>query len=351
MNSGISKTRRARRRVRVYSDTASERHVNHLAGVEAPERFPAALAGVEEAERGGVRVEWRSCEPAGEDALRRVHAPAYLEYLRELSAAGGGYLSLDTALDRSSWEVACLASGAAVGAVESALSGEAGFAIARPPGHHAGRATGMGFCLLNHAAVAAEHARSRGVERVAILDWDVHHGNGTQDVFYEVGRVLYLSAHQSPFYPGTGDVREVGEGEGQGFNANVPLPMGSGEEAYAAAFAGVFLPVLREFEPDLILVSAGYDAHAADPLGGMALESASFGRFAASLASLADEIGAAPLALVLEGGYNLGALSEGVAATIRGVEEPRDTLWGYVGGARSVEAARKALAPLWASLR
>jgi acetoin utilization deacetylase AcuC-like enzyme len=209
----------------------------------------------------------------------------------------------------------------------------------------------MGFCLLNHAAVAAEHARSRGVERVAILDWDVHHGNGTQDVFYEDGRVLYLSAHQSPFYPGTGDVREVGEGKGQGFTANVPLPMGSGEEDYAAAFAGVFLPVLREFEPDLILVSAGYDAHAADPLGGMALESASFGRFAASLASLADEIGAAPLALVLEGGYNLGALTEGIAATIRGVEEPRDTLRGYVGGARSVEAARKALAPLWASLR
>jgi acetoin utilization deacetylase AcuC-like enzyme len=335
----------------VYSDPASERHVNHLAGVEAPERFPAALAGVEEAERGGARVERRPCEPAGEDALARVHVPAYLEYLRELSAAGGGYLSLDTALDRNSWEVACLASGAAVGAVESALSGEAGFAIARPPGHHAGRATGMGFCLLNHAAIAAEHARSRGVERVAILDWDVHHGNGTQDVFYEDGRVLYLSVHQSPFYPGTGDVREVGEGKGQGFNANVPLPMGSGEEAYAAAFAGVFLPVLREFEPDLILVSAGYDAHAADPLGGMALESACFGRFAASLASLADEIGAAPLALVLEGGYNLGALSEGVAATIRGVEEPRDNLWGYVGGARSVEAARKALAPLWASLR
>jgi acetoin utilization deacetylase AcuC-like enzyme len=211
--------------------------------------------------------------------------------------------------------------------------------------------TGMGFCLLNHAAVAAEHARSRGVERVAILDWDVHHGNGTQDVFYQDGRVLYLSAHQSPFYPGTGDVREVGEGEGRGFTANVPLPMGSGEEAYAAAFAGIFLPVLREFEPDLILVSAGYDAHGADPLGGMALQSTSFERFAASLASLADEIGAAPLALVLEGGYDLGALTEGVAATIRGVEKPREAPWEFTGESRPVEAARKALAPLWESLR
>ena len=334
----------------VYSDPASERHVNHLAGVEAPERFPAALAGVDEAERGGARVERRPCEPAGEDALARVHVPAYLEYLRELSAAGGGYLSLDTALNRNSWETACLASGAACSAVESALSGEAAFAIARPPGHHAGRATGMGFCLLNHAAVAAEHARSRGVERVAILDWDVHHGNGTQDVFYDDGHVLYLSTHQSPFYPGTGDAAEVGEKEGQGLTVNVPLPAGSGEEAYAAAFAGIFLPVLREFSPGLILVSAGYDAHAADPLGGMALESNSFGRFAGSLAYLAHEIGAAPLALVLEGGYNLRALTEGVAATIRGVEEPQAAR-EYTGGSWPVEAARRSLAPLWESLR
>ena len=335
----------------VCSDPASERHVNRLAAVEAPQRFAAALAGVAGAERDGVRVEWRSCIPAGEEALARVHAPAYLAYLRELSAAGGGYLSLDTALDPGSWEAASLASGAACSAVESALSGEAAFAIARPPGHHAGRATGMGFCLLNHAAVAAEHARSRGVERVAILDWDVHHGNGTQDLFYEDPGVLYLSAHQSPFYPGTGDVRELGEGAGLGFTVNVPLPARSGEEAYAAAFAGVFLPVLREFGPALIIVSAGYDAHAADPLGGMALESASFGRFAAELASLAREVGAAPLALVLEGGYDLGALTEGVAATIRGVEERQSAAREYAGGSRPVEAARKVLAPLWESLR
>jgi acetoin utilization deacetylase AcuC-like enzyme len=345
------RTSRARRALRVYSDPASERHVNHLARVEAPERFPAALAGVDEAERAGVRVERCSCEPAGEDTLTRVHAPAYLDYLRELSAAGGGYLSLDTALDRGSWEAACLASGAAVGAVESALSGESAFAIARPPGHHAGRATGMGFCLLNHVAVAAEHARSRGAEKVAILDWDVHHGNGTQDVFYDDCQVLYLSAHQSPFYPGTGGVREVGEGEGRGFTVNVPLPAGSGEATYAAAFAGVFLPVLREFGPALILISAGYDAHVADPLGGMALEAGSFGRFAAQLASLAREVGAAPLALVLEGGYNLGALTGGVAATIRGVEEPQGAPEGYMKDSRPVEAARKVVASFWESLR
>jgi acetoin utilization deacetylase AcuC-like enzyme len=337
--------------LRVYSDPASERHVNLLAGVEAPQRFPAALAGAESAQEEGAPVEWRACSPAHEDVLARVHAPAYLEHLKTLSAQGAGYLNLDTALNEHSWEVASLASGGACSAVESALSGEPAFSIARPPGHHAGRATGMGFCLLNHAAVAAEHARSRGVGRVAILDWDVHHGNGTQDIFYESGEVLYLSAHQSPLYPGTGRAEEVGEGEGRGLTVNVPLPAGSGEDAYAAAFAGVFLPVLREFGPALIVVSAGYDAHATDPLGGMALEAASFGRFAATLAVLARKVGAAPLALVLEGGYNLDALTHSVAATIRGVEEGRYNAPDYAGDRRPVEDARRSLAPFWESLR
>ncbi len=340
----------------VYSDPASERHVNRVAGVESPKRFPGALAGVEEAERGGAPVERRRCMPADEEALLRVHARAYLDLLRNICAGGGGYLGPDTALSRESFVAASLASGAAIGAVESALSGDAGFALARPPGHHAGAATGMGFCLFNHVAVAAEHARAdRGVERVAILDWDVHHGNGTQDLFYEDDDVLYLSVHQSPFYPGTGGAGEVGEGRGRGFTVNVPLPARSGEDLYAAAFEEVFLPVLREFRPGLILVSAGYDAHAADPLGGMSLDAASFGRFAALLAALASEVGAAPLALVLEGGYDLGALTWGVAATILGVEGQPDIARGYAAGyaagARPVETARRRLAPFWESLR
>ena len=334
----------------VYSDQASERHVNHLAGVEAPERFPAALAGVERAERSGAAVKRLSCRPAGEEALATVHDPAYLEHLREMCAAGGGYLSLDTAAGEGSWEAASLASGAACSAVESALSGETAFAIARPPGHHAGRDYGMGFCLTNHAAVATGHALSRGLERIAILDWDVHHGNGTQDIFYDEDRVLYLSSHQSPFYPGTGKAGEVGEGEGRGFTVNVPLPAGSGEYVYAAAFAGVFVPVLREFAPEVILISAGFDAHADDLLGGMALESDSFGRFAALISALSREIGASPPAFVLEGGYNLGALTESVAATIRGVEEESPD-WEYTGGVGPVEESREALAPFWRGLR
>ncbi|MBV9454195.1 MAG: histone deacetylase [Rubrobacter sp.] len=335
----------------VYSDRAFERHVNRLAGVEAPERFPAAVAGAEEAERAGAPVEWRSCQPAPEEILKAVHAPGYLDRVDRLSVEGGGYLDLDTGLNEHSWEAATLASGAAIGAVDSSLSGTAAFSIARPPGHHAGRNYGMGFCLLNHAAVAAEHARSRGIERIAILDWDVHHGNGTQDIFYADGEVLYLSAHQSPFYPGTGDVHEVGQKEGRGFTVNVPLRARSGEDIYAAAFAGVFVPVLREFRPELLIISAGYDAHTADLIGGMQLEATSFGRFAARLAAVAREIEAVPLALLLEGGYNLRALTESVAATIQGVEEEPSSEWEYLGDVRSVEASRKVLAPFWESLR
>jgi acetoin utilization deacetylase AcuC-like enzyme len=333
----------------VYSDPASERHVNDLAGVESPKRFPAALAGVEAAERSGVPVEWRTCVPAEQEALAAVHDPAYLERVRKMCAAGEGYLSLDTAVGAGSWEAASLASGAACSAVESAVAGETAFAVARPPGHHAGRDYGMGFCITNHAAVAAGHALSKGLERVAILDWDVHHGNGTQDIFYRDPRVLYLSVHQSPFYPGTGAAGEVGEGDGLGFTANVPLSAGSGEDLYAAVFAGLFIPVLREFGPGLILVSAGFDAHAADLLGGMALGSDSFRRFAALVTDLSREVGAAPPAFVLEGGYNLGALTESVAATMRGVGE-EGPAWEYKGGVRQVEKSREALAPFWRGL-
>ena len=330
----------------VYSDPASERHVNDLAGVESPERFPAALAGVEEAERSGVPVEWRTCGPAEEEALAAVHDSTHLDRVRKMCATGGGYLSLDTAVDAGSWEAASLASGAACSAVESAIAGETAFSIARPPGHHAGSDYGMGFCITNHAAVAAGHALSGGLEKVAILDWDVHHGNGTQDIFYGDSRVLYLSVHQSPFYPGTGETGEVGDGKGRGFTANVPLPAGSGDDVYAAVFAGVFAPVLKEFGPGVILVSAGFDAHADDLLGGMALASGAFGRFAALVTQLSREVGAAPPAFILEGGYNLQALTESVAACIQGVQDEAPD-WEYAGGVRQVEKSREILAPFW----
>jgi len=334
----------------VYSDPASERHINELSGVEVPRRFPAAMAGIEEAEKAGLPVERRPCSPAGEDALLRVHTPGYVDKIRAFSGGGGGYLDPDAAVGPGSFEVAALTSGAACAAVDSALAGDAAFAVARPPGHHAGAGYAMGFCLFNHAAVAAAHARSLGVGRVAVLDWDVHHGNGTEDIFYADGGVLYLSVHRSPFYPGTGRAEDVGEGAGLGFNVNVPLPGRTGEDVYAAAFAGVLVPVLREYEPGILIVSAGYDAHAADPLGGMGLEANSFARFAALLCATCREIGAPPPAFVLEGGYDLDALAGSVAATVRGAyEDPPG--WGYADGGRPVERSRAALAPFWKALR
>ncbi|CAN5722869.1 histone deacetylase [soil metagenome] len=337
--------------MRIYSDKASGLHINHVARVEAEERFPAALAGVRLAQENGIEIDHSPCEPPPQAVLEIVHDVAYLDWLRELSAAGGGYLNADTGMNDHSWEAALLASGAAVGSVESVLSGVKAFAIARPPGHHAGAGYGMGFCLLNHVAVATEYARSQGLGRVAILDWDVHHGNGTQDIFYGDEGILYLSTHRSPFYPGTGSVREVGAGEGRGLTVNVPLPVRSGELEYAAAFTRVLLPVMREFGPELVIISAGYDSHAADPLGGMALESSSFRDLAAVVASLTKELDIAPPALVLEGGYNLEALAESVAATIEGVEEVVAPEWELPAEVKEVESARRTHEEFWESLR
>ncbi len=337
--------------MRIYSDSASGLHINHVARIEAEERFPAALAGVRLAEENGAEIEHRACEPVSQETLEAVHDVAYLDRLRRLSESGGGYLNADTGMNEHSWNTALLASGAAVGAIESVLSGTPAFAVARPPGHHAGTDYGMGFCLLNHAAVAAGYARSRGLERIAILDWDVHHGNGTQDIFYDDGQVLYLSTHRSPFYPGTGAAREVGDGEGRGLTVNVPLPARSGYKEYVAAFAGVLLPVLREFAPEVVIISAGYDSHAADPLGGMALESGAFEDFAAAITALTKELDIVPPALVLEGGYNLEALAESVAATIEGVGKGEPPDRSYSGAVEVVEAARQEHTGFWESLR
>ncbi len=339
-------------KVRAYSDLALTRHANPNSRVEAPERLAAALEGAERARDAGAQIEILPPEPASRVALEIVHERRYLDYLRGLSESGGGYLDPDTAMNEHSWEVAALASGAAVAAAESALSeGTAAFALVRPPGHHAGGDYAMGFCLLNHAAVAAARARAMGARRVAILDWDVHHGNGTQDVFYADPGVLYLSVHRSPFYPGTGSSREVGEGEGRGFTVNVPLPARSGEDAYAAAFAGVLLPVLREYGPEVVIVSAGYDAHRADPLGGMGLEAGSFRKMAAAVAALIRELNCAPPALILEGGYNLDALAASVEATILGLQEDAPP-WEHRPEQipKPVREARGILAPFWGSL-
>ena len=225
---------------------------------------------------------------AAASELSAVHAAAYID---QLAGLDGRALQLDpdTAMSPGSWKAAALAAGAGITAVEEVWTGRArnAFALVRPPGHHAETAQAMGFCLINNAAVAAAAALRLGARRVAILDWDVHHGNGTQHLFEDRADVLYLSAHQYPFYPGTGSADEVGQGAGTGFTVNCALPPGQGDADYGAVFHDLFLPALERFAPDLLLVSAGFDAHARDPLGDMRLTERGFAAMCSALRDLA----------------------------------------------------------------
>jgi acetoin utilization deacetylase AcuC-like enzyme len=278
----------------------------------------------------------RAPAPAPEPAMLAVHTPELLRRVRQLSSYGGGQIDADTYVTADSWGIAALAAGAAMGAVD-AVVGEGcrnAFALMRPPGHHATPGRSMGFCLVNNIAVAARHAIDRhGLDRVAIVDYDVHHGNGTQDIFYADPRVLFVSTHAAPFYPGTGAMTEVGVA---GTTLNVPLPFGVGDVGYAQVFDELVAPALRRFRPQLILVSAGYDSHWKDPLGPMTLSTAGYAQLTARLLGLADELCGGRLALVLEGGYHLEALGACVVASLR-LLLGRDPGPDLIGPARSAE--------------
>jgi acetoin utilization deacetylase AcuC-like enzyme len=290
-------------------------YARHIAGAGHPER-PARLRAIRDALSGEAWEEHLrhvDPEPVDPHLLTTVHAGRYVEQIRLLAVGGGGHLDVDTVVSPASFEVAKLAAGAAVVAVGETLPSRGrAFALIRPPGHHAGPAYGMGFCLFNNAACAAEAARGLGVRRVCIIDWDVHHGNGTQDIFYRRADVLVCSLHQEHWYPGTGALEETGAGEGAGFTVNIPLPAGTGDQGYRHAFEEVVLPLLDASAPDLLVLCAGYDAHHADPLGGMRLTEAGFAALTGML--LAHHSG--PLVAVLEGGYDLAALGRSVAATL-----------------------------------
>lgn len=265
-------------------------------------------------------------------AVERVHDPALIAELERFCAAGGGAIDADTVVVPASWEAARRASGAAVSGAERILAGESDFAFCglRPPGHHAESDRAMGFCLFNHAAVAARHAVEEcDVEKVLILDWDVHHGNGTAEIFDGDGDVLYASIHQSPLYPGTGRPDEIGTGEGEGMTVNLPVPPGADGEMFRSLVQHVVVPAGRELSPGLIIISAGYDAHAADPLANCRMETADYGDMAATMRDLGREVGA-PVLICLEGGYDPDALAESVLATVvamgsDGTPEPAST--------------------------
>lgn len=289
---------------------------------ENPGRLRAVVARLRE-EGLWDQVSHLAAEPASQEALEAVHEPRYLRFLEEVGAAGGGWLTSDTVMSPRSYEAARLAAGAAVRAVEAVLSGEAAqaFALVRPPGHHARPAEGMGFCLINHAAVGAAQAVNRlGLSRVFLYDFDVHHGNGTEEIFEADPRVLYASTHQYPAYPGTGALADVGRGDGRGFTLNVPLPAGVGDEGLLHAFEEVIAPAARRFRPELLFISAGYDAHWTNTryLSSirMAVTVAGFAELVRRLRALADELCGGRMALLLEGGYDPEALGWSVAATL-----------------------------------
>lgn len=286
---------------------------------EGRERLASLMAGLA-AEDLLSRMAYVAPQPIAPELLARVHAPAHIALVQRIAAAGGGYLDSDTYVVSQSYGAALLAAGGVVALVQAVLEGRARNAIAlvRPPGHHATYARGMGFCLFNNIAAGARFALDAGaLERVLIVDWDVHHGNGTQDIFYESPEVLFFSTHQHPYYPGTGSRAEVGSGKGRGFTVNVPLPSGVGDAAFARIFDEQLTPLAERFAPQLILVSAGYDAHWRDPLAGLRLSLAGYWRMATTVVGLADRLCDGRLVVVLEGGYDLPVLTHAVADMCR----------------------------------
>lgn len=257
--------------------------------------------------------------PALWDEICRVHKPSYVGLVESTKGKRTVMLDGDTQTSADSFDAAMMAAGGLMELVRDVAQGEldTGLALVRPPGHHAEAGRGMGFCLFNNVAVAAQYARLElGLERVLIVDWDLHHGNGTQHSFEESDSVLYFSTHQSPYYPGTGASGEVGRGAGEGHTINVPLRPGHGDAEYVQLFERLLVPVTREYKPDLILVSAGFDIHFSDPLGGMHVSPRGFAALTRRLAELAKEVASGRLVFTLEGGYNVNGQAESVLAMI-----------------------------------
>jgi acetoin utilization deacetylase AcuC-like enzyme len=293
-------------------------HIPTSTHPERPERNSDLLAGLK---RCGLLNKLTAVELriATEQEILRVHSKEHFDQIKQTASIDYTTIDADTYANSQSFELACRASGGILNAVDLLLDGklDSAFAAVRPPGHHATKNQAMGFCLFNHAAIAAANALEKGAERVAIVDWDVHHGNGTENIFFNDSSVLYISSHQYPHFPGTGDPRSSGAGSGEGFNLNFPLPAGLPEEEVIALYQTIVAPTLKQFDPQLIIVSAGYDGHKQDPLGDLNITTNGF----ALLTAIIEKVGVKSL-YVLEGGYDLTALCGSVEATITAILNP-----------------------------
>ena len=329
-----------------------ERMLAHDPGVGHPERpdrlrvLHSRLADAPGLVHIGARL-------ATEEQLALVHTTALIDQVAATAGRGPVIFDPDTRTSAGSYEAARLAAGGLVGLCDAVLAGEVanGMALVRPPGHHAERGRAMGFCFFNNVAIAAAHLRRQGVARVLIVDWDLHHGNGTQHVFESDPDVFYVSTHQYPYYPGTGAAEEVGMGQGVGRTLNLPVPAGFGDHELGRLFADVVTPICRQFAPEFVLVSAGFDCDLRDPLGGLAVTPAGIAAMAQACLALAEECAGGRIAAVLEGGYDLDAIADGVdvvLATLRGDRQPARSVTGDPRRADPlVERVRAAHAPYW----
>jgi len=286
--------------------------------VENAGRLEAIISHLEQT---GLKQQLTLIKPrsASVEEISLVHDKQYISRIQDVARSGGGWLDADTVMSADSYQAAIYAAGGVIKATEAVMDGEVGsaFALVRPPGHHATSLRAMGFCLFNNIAIAAKYALNKyKLERILIIDFDVHHGNGTQETFYDDPQVLYLSTHEYPFYPGTGGIEETGIGAGKGTTVNIPLPAGYGDAEYLSVFEQITVPAARRFNPGLILVSAGYDTHWADGLALMQVSVTGFAQMVKIIKGLADELCSGRLVFTLEGGYNVTALAASVKATL-----------------------------------